>query len=77
MRTLDSLAGTSPIFSAARSNSACTASAVNGVFSDGFQTRVLPQTRARAAFHDQTATGKLKAVMIPVMPSGCQVSIIR
>ena len=44
---------------------ACTASAVSGVFSDGFHTTVSPQTRASAAFHDQTATGKLKAEMTP------------
>ena len=62
---------------AARSNAACTASAVSGVFSDGFQTTGSPQTSASAAFHDQTATGKLKAVITPTTPSGCQVSIIR
>ena len=33
---------------------------------------LLPQTRASAAFHDQTATGKLNAEMMPVTPSGCQ-----
>jgi hypothetical protein len=47
---------------------------VRGVFSDGFQTMLLPQTSASAAFHDQTATGKLNAEMMPVTPSGCQVS---
>ena len=41
------------------------ASAVSGVFSDGFQTTESPQTSASAAFHDQTATGKLKAEMTP------------
>jgi hypothetical protein len=53
------------------------ASAVNGVFSDGFQASVLPQTSASTAFQDQTATGKLNAEMMPVTPSGCHVSIIR
>ncbi len=53
------------------------ASAVSGVFSDGFQTTELPVTRARVVFHDQTATGKLKAVITPTTPIGCQVSIIR
>ncbi|MNI17222.1 hypothetical protein D3C73_705870 [compost metagenome] len=53
------------------------ASAVSGVFSEGFQTVELPQTMASAEFHDQTATGKLKAEMMPITPSGCQVSIIR
>ena len=45
------------ILAAARSNSACTASAVSGVFSDGFHITGSPQTSASAAFHDQTATG--------------------
>jgi hypothetical protein len=52
------------------------ASAVSGVFSDGFHTTVLPQTTASAAFHAHTAAGKLKALMTPTTPSGCQVSII-
>jgi hypothetical protein len=52
------------------------ASAVNGVFSDGFQMQVFPHTSASAAFQDHTATGKLKEVIIPVGPRGCQVSII-
>ena len=56
---------------------ACTASAVSGVFSEGFQTTGSPQTNASAAFQDQTATGKLKAEITPQTPSGCQVSIIR
>lgn len=45
--------------------------------SEGFQTTELPQTMASAAFHDHTATGKLKAEITPTTPSGCQVSIIR
>ena len=36
-----------------------------------------PQTAASAAFHDQTATGKLNAVMTPIGPSGCHCSIMR
>ncbi len=60
-----------------RSSSAWHASAVSGVFSDGFQTMLLPQTSARAAFHAQTATGKLKALIMPTTPSGCHISIIR
>jgi hypothetical protein len=47
------------------------------VSSEGFHTTVSPQTRAIAVFHDHTATGKLKAVMTPTTPSGCQVSISR
>jgi len=42
-----------------------------GRFSEGFQTSVSPHTRAIAAFHAQTATGKLKALMMPATPSGC------
>ena len=61
----------------ARSSSAWQASAQSGVFSEGFHTSASPQTSASAAFHAHTATGKLKAVMIPTTPSGCQVSIMR
>ena len=32
---------------------------------------------ARNAFHDQTATGKLKALMTPTTPSGCHCSNMR
>ena len=46
-------------------------------YQDGFHTTESPQTKARAAFQDHTATGKLKAEMTPQTPSGCQVSIIR
>ena len=38
---------------------------MSGVFSEGFQTTGSPQTNASAAFHDHTATGKLKAEMTP------------
>ncbi len=75
--TCDRPSGAPPKATAARSNSACTASAVSGVFSEGFHSRLLPQTSASAAFHDHTATGKLKALMMPTGPTGCQVSIIR
>jgi hypothetical protein len=70
-------AGASAQPAAARANSAWVASAVSGVFSDGFHTHGSPQTSASAAFHAHTATGKLKAEMTPTTPSGCQVSIIR
>ena len=56
---------------------ACDASAVSGVFSEGFQTTGSPQTKASAAFQDHTATGKLNAEMTPQTPSGCHVSIMR
>ena len=38
---------------------------------------VSPQAKATAVFQDHTAAGKLKAVMSPITPSGCQVSINR
>ena len=69
--------GASPKRCSARASSAWQASAVSGVFSDGFHTQALPQTRASAAFHDHTATGKLNALMTPTTPSGCHCSIIR
>ena len=62
---------------AARSKIFIAASALSGVFSDGFQITGSPQTSASAAFHAQTATGKLKAEMTAHGPSGCQVSIMR
>lgn len=69
--------GASPKRASARPKIAIEASAVSGVFSEGFQITGLPQTSASAAFHDQTATGKLKAEMTAQGPIGCQVSIIR
>ena len=66
-----------PTSAAARWNSASHASAVSGVLSDGFQTTGSPATSASAAFHDQTATGKLKAVITAHGPIGCHVSISR
>ena len=77
VRSCESPFGASPNRFAALSKIACTASAVSGVFSDGFQRTGSPQTSASAAFHDQTATGKLKAVITPQTPKGCQVSIMR
>ena len=61
----------------ARSKTFIAASALSGVLSDGFQITGSPQTSASAAFHDQTATGKLKAEMTAHGPIGCQVSIMR
>ena len=48
-----------------------------GTFSLGFQTQTSPHTRARAVFQLQTATGKLKADMMPTMPSGWYCSYMR
>ena len=66
-----------PISAMACASTAWQASDVSGVSSDGFQTTGSPQTRATAVFHDQTAAGKLKALMTPTAPIGCQVSISR
>src|SRR6266581_2537152 len=71
------IAGSAPVSRQTRSAIFVTATAVSGVFSDGFQTVASPQTAARAAFHDQTATGKLNAVITATTPSGCHCSIKR
>ena len=68
----------SPNRSAARSNRACTAIRRRAASSPtASRPRESPQTKARQAFHAQTATGKLNAEITPTTPSGCQVSIIR
>jgi hypothetical protein len=77
MTTWHRPAGASPNRASARSMILCVASAVSGVFSLGFQITGSPATSASAAFHDQTATGKLNAVITAQGPIGCQVSIIR
>ena len=46
-------------------------------FGDGFQMLTLPQMAAMHAFHDQTATGKLNAVIVPTSPTGCHCSYMR
>src|SRR5438445_12143209 len=71
------IAGSAPVSRQTRSAIFVTAIAVSEVFSDGFQTVASPQTAASAAFHDQTATGKLNAVMTEKTPSGCHYSIKR
>ena len=53
------------------------AMAQKGVFSLGFQTHTLPQTQARAVFQLHTATGKLKAEIMPTIPKGWYCSYIR
>ena len=50
---------------------------ISGVRLDGFQSTASPQTRASAQPHPGTATGKLKAEMIPTTPSGCHCSVSR
>src|SRR5438477_12142987 len=71
------VAGSAPVSRQTRSAIFVTAIAVSGVFSDGFQIVASPQTAASAAFHDQTATGKLNAVITATIPSGCHCSIKR
>ena len=68
--------GASPNALAARAKSALQAMAQSGAFSEGFHTTLLPQTHARAAFQDHTATGKLNADITPTTPIGCQNSDI-
>src|SRR4051812_34452288 len=46
------------------------AMAHNGVFSLGFQIQTFPHTQASIAFQLHTATGKLKAEIIPTIPNG-------
>src|SRR5678816_1337696 len=60
------IAGSAPVSRQTRSAILVTAIAVSGVFSDGFQIVASPHTAASAAFQDQTATGKLNAVITAV-----------
>src|SRR6478735_6925283 len=53
------------------------AMAQSGVFSDGFHTQTSPQTHESAVFQLHTATGKLKAEMMPTTPRGCHCSYMR
>ena len=69
--------GGAPLALSTRSAMRVTASAVSGVWCEGFQIIESPQTAATMAFQAQTATGKLKAVMMPTGPSGCHCSYIR
>ena len=69
--------GGSPCRSSTRLHRCCTATAQSAVFGEGFHTVTLPQIAARNAFHDHTATGKLKALITPTTPSGCHCSNMR
>ena len=42
-----------------------------------FQTQTSPQIKPNAKFHPRTATGKLKAVIMPITPNGFHYSIIK
>ncbi len=53
------------------------AMAVSGVLLDGFQMHTSPQMAARNEFQLHTATGKLKAEMMPTRPSGWYCSYMR
>jgi hypothetical protein len=75
--TSEKIAGSTPLARQTFSASLMQAMAVSGVFSEGFHTVASPHTAASALFHDQTATGKLNAEMMPTTPSGCHCSIIR
>ena len=55
----------------------CRAIEHRGVLGLGFQIETFPQTAAIMAFHDQTATGKLKAEIMPTIPSGWYWSYMR
>ncbi len=66
-----------PHAAAARRASSIVADDDSNVLSDGFHTTGSPHTMASAAFHDHTATGKLKALITPIGPIGCHVSLRR
>ena len=53
------------------------AMADSGVLGDGFQMLMSPHTAATKLFQAHTATGKLKALMIPTSPIGCHCSYMR
>src|SRR5947207_15282294 len=65
------IAGSVPVSRQTRSAIFVTAIAVSGGFSDGFQIVASPHAAASAAFHHQTATGKLNAVITATAPRGC------
>jgi hypothetical protein len=47
------------------------------VCGDPFHVTQLPHIKAIAAFHPNTALGKLKAVIIPTIPNGFHIYIIK
>ncbi len=71
------MAGSTPLSRQTRSAMRMVATAESGVLGAGFQRVASPQTAASAAFHAQTATGKLNALMTPTTPSGCHCSYMR
>jgi hypothetical protein len=50
---------------------------MRGVLGAPFQMHRFPQIKAIAAFHECTAQGKLKAEIIPTIPTGFQTSIMK
>src|SRR5690606_1730324 len=70
------MSGNPPAFSASL-QILIEAIAVSGVLLDGFQMQMSPQMAARNEFQLHTATGKLKAEMMPTSPSGWYCSYMR
>ncbi len=66
-----------PCFCSTGAMTFCTAMAHSGALEEGFQMELSPHTVAIMAFQAHTATGKLKALMMPTMPRGCHCSYIR
>jgi hypothetical protein len=63
-----------PCFSSTLAAIFVAAIAQSGVFGDGFHKIESPHSAPIIAFHDHTATGKLKAVITPTGPSGSHCS---
>ena len=74
--TQESAAGTS-LASATSFQMCWQAMEQSALFSEGFHTQESPQTQASAVFQAHTATGKLKAEMIPTTPIGWYCSYMR
>ena len=77
MITLETPRGISGMLSSALFTTAWQASAHKGAFSEGLNTMAFPHTRPIMLFHDQTAIGKLNAVITATSPRGCHCSIMR
>ena len=69
--------GGKPLPSSASLTIFCTATEHRGTLGDGFQIEALPAMAAINAFQLHTATGKLKAEIMPTTPSGCHCSYMR
>jgi len=69
--------GGAPVSARTRWAILVTASAVSGAWCEGFQIIESPHTAATMAFQAQTATGKLKAVMMPTGPADATARYMR